>query len=106
MAGLQKYLEDSGLVGKASSVADIVSKVNQELVDGRKENHKIPDSMQKVAECYMQFQQGHRPQDLWHRVTPDFSQANIMLQIPSGNSMDMERVVRSVERLSGKKSSS
>lgn len=98
MAGLQKYLEDSGLVGKASSVADIVSKVNQELIDGRKENYKIPDTLQKVAECYMQYQQGHRPQDIWHRVTPDFSEANIMLQIPSGNSMDMETVVRAVER--------
>ena len=98
MAGLQNCLETQGLVGKASSVADIVSKTNQELTDGRTENYKIPDTLQKVAECYMQFQQGHRPQDLWHRVTPDFSSANIMLQIPSGNSMDMETVVRSVDR--------
>ncbi len=98
MAGLQKHLERSGLVGKASSVADIVSKVNQELTNGRPENFKIPDTLPKVAECYMQFQQGHRPQDLWHRVTPDFSKANIMLQIPSGNSMDMEAVVRAVDR--------
>lgn len=98
MAGLQRYLESSGLVGKASSVADIVSKVNQELIDGRPENFKIPDTLPKVAECYMQFQQGHRPQDLWHRVTPDFCKANIMLQIPSGNSMDMEAVVRAVDR--------
>ncbi len=98
MAGLQKHLESSGLVGKASSVSDIISKVNQELTNGRPENFKIPDSLPKVAECYMQFQQGHRPQDLWHRVTPDFSKANIMLQIPSGNSMDMETVVRAVDR--------
>ena len=98
MADLQKHLENAGLVGKASSVADIISKVNQELTDGRPENFKIPETMPKIAECYMQFQQGHRPQDLWHRVTPDFSKANIMLQIPSGNSMDMESVVRAVDR--------
>lgn len=97
MAGLQRHLESKGLVGKASSVADIVSKVNQELIDGRPENYKIPDTLSKVGECYMQFQQGHRPQDLWHRVTPDFSAANIMLQMASGNSMDMQAVVDAVD---------
>ncbi len=97
MADLQAHLQDRGLVGKASSVADIVSKVNQELVDGRRENFRIPDTLPKVAECYMQFQQSHRPHDLWHRVTPDFQKANIMLQMPSGNSMDMEKVVRAVD---------
>ena len=97
MAGLQQHLETTGLVGKATSVADIIQKVNQELIDGRPENHRIPDSIQKVAECYMQFQQSHRPGDLWHRVTPDFDEANIMLQMPSGNSMDMEAVVKAVD---------
>ncbi len=97
MAGLQKYLEQSGLVGKATSVCDVVSKVNQELLDGRPENFQIPDKMQKISECYMQFQQSHRPQDLWHLVTPDFQQANIMLQMTSGNSMDMEAVVKAVD---------
>lgn len=97
MAGLQTHLETTGLVGKATSVANIVQKVNQELIDGRPENYKIPDSIQKVAECYMQFQQSHRPQDLWHRVTPDYEQANIMLQMTSGNSMDMEAVVKAVD---------
>ncbi|WDP91984.1 MAG: MMPL family transporter [Desulfobacter sp.] len=96
MAGLQRHLESEGLVGKASSVADIVSKVNQELTGGSPENYTIPDTLSKVGECYMQFQQGHRPQDLWHRVTPDFSSANIMLQMASGNSMDMAAVVNAV----------
>ncbi len=97
MDQLELYLEESGLVGKATSVADIVKKVNQELTDGHMANYKIPDSSQKIAECYMQYQQSHRPQDLWHRVTSDFKQANIMLQMSSGNSMDMEAVVRAVD---------
>lgn len=97
MAGIQARLQASGLVGKATSVADIVSKVNQELIDGRPENFRIPKTQPQVAECYMQFQQSHRPHDLWHRVTPDFCRANIMLQMTSGNSMDMEAVVNAVD---------
>ena len=44
MAKLQEYLKDSGLAGKSNSVADVVKKVHQELVDGKAENYIIPSS--------------------------------------------------------------
>ncbi|MCP4118656.1 MAG: MMPL family transporter [Desulfobacteraceae bacterium] len=97
MADLQEYLEKSGLVGKTGSVADVVRKVNQELIDGKPANFQIPDKLTGIAECYLQFQQSHRPQDLWHMVTPDFQRANIILQMTSGNSLDMEAVVKAVD---------
>ena len=97
MADLQKHLQDSGLVGKTTSIADVVCKVNQELIDGKPENYRIPDSAGGVAECFLQFQQGHRPQDLWHMTTPDYRQANIWVQMTTGNSMDMRAVVNEVD---------
>lgn len=97
MAALQSHLEQTGLVGKSNSIADIVRKINQELVDGRPENYRIPDQLQGVAECYVQFQQSHRPKDLWHFVTPDYLHANIWMQLTSGDNKDMERVVDAVE---------
>jgi predicted RND superfamily exporter protein len=97
MADLQAHLEEIGLVGKSSSVADIVRKVNQELIDGQPENFRIPDNLQGVAECYIQYQQSHRPGDLWHLVTPDYQHANIWMQLTSGDNKDMERVVAAVE---------
>ena len=97
MAGLQKYLRESGLVGKSTSLADVVCKVNQELIDGRPENFRIPDTSRGIAECFLQFQQGHRPQDLWHMVTPDYMQTNIWMQLKTGNSMDMRAVVKAVD---------
>ena len=97
MASLQKHLKDSGLVGKTTSMADVVCKVNQELIDGKPENFRIPETSQSVAECFLQFQQGHRPQDLWHMTTPDYMQANIWVQMNTGNSMDMRAVVEEVD---------
>lgn len=97
MAGLQRYLEESGLVGKSTSLADVVCKVNQELIDGKSENFRIPDTSPGIAECFLQFQQGHRPHDLWHMVTPDYMKANIWMQLKTGNSMDMRAVVKAVD---------
>ncbi len=97
MADLQAHLEKAGLIGKSNSVADVVRKVNQELTDGQPENFRIPDKLQSVSECYMQYQQSHRPNDLWHLVTPDYMQANIWMQFPSGDSMNTKAAVKAVE---------
>jgi len=98
LADLQQYLSKTGLVGKSNSVADIVKKVYQELIDGKAENYRIPDSARAVAQCLIQFQSSHTPDDLWHFVTTDYRQANIWLQLKSGDNKDMERVVNAVNQ--------
>ena len=97
MAGLQKHMEATGLVGKTTSVVDAVRKVNQEMIDGRPENYRIPEKLQGIAECYLQYQQGHRPNDLWHMVTPDYLQANMWMQLKSGDSSAMKSAVNAVD---------
>ena len=97
MAGLQKHLEDTGLVGKSSSLADVVKKVHQELIDGSPANFRIPDTKAMVSECLIQYQQSHRPQDLWHLATPDFNHVTIWMQLTSGDNKDMEAVVKAVD---------
>jgi predicted RND superfamily exporter protein len=95
---LQEHLDQSGLVGKSNSVADVVKKVHQELIDGKPENYKIPDSPNAVAQCLLQFQSSHNPDDLWHMVTIDYMHANIWMQLPSGDNKDMEKVVKAVDK--------
>jgi predicted RND superfamily exporter protein len=94
---LQEHLKQAGLVGKSNSVADVVKKVHQELIDGKPENYKIPDSSAAVAQCLMQFQSSHKPDDLWHLVTIDYMHANIWMQLPSGDNKDMEKVIEAVD---------
>lgn len=97
MADLQAHMEKTGLIGKSQSVADVVRKVNQELHGGNDVDFRIPEKLQSVSECYIQYQQSHRPQDLWHMVTPDYMQANIRMQFPTGDSMNTKATVKAVE---------
>ncbi len=98
ISGLQEYLVKAGLVGKSSSVADVVKKVHQELIDGKQENYKIPDTSAAVAQCLLQFQSSHNPDDLWHMVTTDYMHANIWMQLASGDNKDMQKVVKAVKQ--------
>ena len=93
---LQEQLAKTRLVGKSNSVSDVVRKVHQELIDGKLENNKIPDTSAAVAQCLLQFQSSHNPDDLWHLVTTDYMSANIWLQLTSGDNKDMEKVVKEV----------
>lgn len=95
---LQDHLQAGGVVGKSNSVADVVKKVHQELFESRPEYFRVPDSRGAVSECLISFQNSHKPDDLFHLVTPDYKKANIWLQLKSGNNQDMEAVVKSVDR--------
>ena len=97
LAEMQLSMEATGLVGKTLSVVDVVRKVNQEMIDGKPENYRIPEKLQGIAECYLQFQQGHRPNDLWHMVTPDYMNANMYMQLKSGDSSAMKAAVNAVD---------
>jgi predicted RND superfamily exporter protein len=95
---LQNYLLTTGVVGKSNSVADIVMKVHQELYEGNQENFRVPDSSAAVAQTLISYQNSHKPDDLFHFVTPDYKKANIWLQLKSGDNKDMEKVIRAVDR--------
>jgi predicted RND superfamily exporter protein len=97
LSGMQAYLKNSGIIGKSTSISDIVCKVNQELNGGAAEQFRIPDKMQGISECYMQYQQSHRPNDLWHMVTPDYMRANVWVQFTRGDSLQTEKAVHAVD---------
>ena len=96
IAALQRHLVSSNIVGKSNSVADIVSTVYRELFGGKPEYLRIPDSHAAVAQCLITFQNSHRPQDLWHFITPDFRRTTVWLQLRSGDNRDMMAVTRLV----------
>ena len=98
---LQQYLRTTGIVGKSNSLTDIVKTVHRELMAGAKpgeEAFTVPDKQNAVAQCLLQYQNSHRPQDLWHFTTPDYHTGNIWLQLKSGDNKDMSKVVSAVDR--------
>jgi predicted RND superfamily exporter protein len=98
VAGLQEELTRSGLVGKSNSVADIVKTVHRELREGDTGYFTVPGTPAAVAQTLLSYQSSHRPDDLWHFLTPDYRAVNIWLQLKSGDNQDMVRVTEHVDR--------
>ncbi|MCK5580468.1 MAG: MMPL family transporter [Candidatus Omnitrophica bacterium] len=94
---LQIMLADTDLVGKTTSLADIVKKVYYELLGGDKVNNVVPNTRQAVAQSLMSFENSHKPDDLWHLVTPDYSKTVLWLQLKSGDNKFMSKVVEITE---------
>jgi len=94
---LQDTLMESPLVGKTTALTDIVKKVYYELLGGDKANEVIPQTKEAVAQCLISFENSHKPDDLWHVTTPDYSKANIWLQLKSGDNRDMSSVAKMVK---------
>ncbi len=89
---LQEAAESLPLVGKTSSIADVVKTVYRELVSGEDEDYRIPGSTEGVAQTLLQFQSSHRPNDLWHLVSPDYRESAVWVQLRSGDNQDMMSV--------------
>lgn len=94
---LQRALVETGDVGKTNALPDVVKAVRRELVSGEPEDYRIPSTVPAVAQTLMQFQSSHRPQDLWHMVTPDYRSSAIWLQLESGDNQDMTRVMAAMD---------
>lgn len=95
---LQTALLASGVVGKSNSLADVVKTVHREMLLGNPDEFRIPDTVPAVAQTLLSYQNSHRPHDLWHLVTPDYTKSTIMVQLKSGENIDMSNVVDLVDR--------
>ena len=97
IANLQNELVATGLVGKVNSLADIVRTVNRELQSGNDSDYIVPHSAEGVAQTLLQYQSSHRPQDLWHFVSTDYTNGLLWLQMTSGDNQHTTKVVEWVE---------
>ena len=97
VADLQAHLQKSGVVGKSNSVTDVVKKVYQELFEADPAYYRVPDTTNAIAQTLISFQNSHKPDDLWHLVTPDYKKANIWVQLQSGDNKDMEEVIMAMD---------
>lgn len=95
---LQNHLQKTGVAGKSNSITDVVKKVHQELFEADPEKFLVPDTTNAVAQCLISYQNSHKPNDLWHLVTPDYKKANIWVQLQNGDNKYMEETIKTVEQ--------
>ncbi len=110
---LQDHLTSNGVVGKTSSAVDALKKASYELnyvaspsdateaeqVAFKKRNltnFAVPDSVSAVGQVFTQLEGMKKKDSLFHLVTKDYSEANLWVQLKSGDNKDMEAVVADV----------
>lgn len=94
---LSDYLVASGKVGKVNSLPVLVKTVYRELTGGEEAGYRLPDSARGVSQTLLSYQSSHRPDDLWHFVTPDYQSSLLWLQLKSGDNQDMTAVMAQVD---------
>lgn len=92
--GLQRELERDPLVGKTSSVVDVVKRVNLALHRDDPAFDRVPDSAEEVAQDLFLLGTSAKPSDLDNLVDYPFQQANVVLQIKSWDAGAMRGVIR------------
>ena len=112
--GLQAYLESNEVVGKTSSAVDALKKANYELnfvpvsadadpeavarTERMNETHfSIPPTPSACAQVFTQLEGMKKKDSLFHLVTKDYQEANIWVQLKSGDNKYMEAVVADVQ---------
>ncbi len=100
---LQRYLEGSPLVGKTTSLADVVKRINEAWNDDDPRYRVIPDSRRAVAQFLLLYLSSGNPSDLQDFVThgTGYDKANIIVQVKSPGSAAMEQVVQRAQAFLG-----
>lgn len=89
---LQNYLSENEIVGKTTSIADIVNRVGTVLNDTGNQQNYIPDDQNEIGQYLFLFQMSGDPNELDNLVDYEFKKANIWIQMKSGDNKDMEEV--------------
>ncbi|PVZ66425.1 RND transporter [Pelagibaculum spongiae] len=98
MDRLAEYLESQPEIGKVNSLPMLIKTVFRELNSGQQQDFRLPDSQAGVAQALLSYQSSHRPDDLWHLVTPDYRKSLLWLQLKSGDNQDMSIVLDKVQQ--------
>lgn len=89
---LQRYLEGDPLVGKTSSVADIVKRINFVLHDETAAFDTVPPDRDAIGQMLFLAQASGDPDDLDNFLDVDGRRANIWVQMKGGDNRQMAQV--------------
>lgn len=97
LEGLQRELEKVPVVGKTSSVVDVVKRINRVLHDDDPKFETIPDSEDVVGQYLFLFASSAKPRDLDTLVDYPFQKANIWVQLKTWDAVAMREVIAQVK---------
>ncbi len=89
---LQAHLTTIDVVGKTTSISDVLKKVSYELNNRDEDKFSIPATPKEVAQYLFLYEMSGDAEDLYHLVDPEYVKANIWVQLKSGDNKEMKRV--------------
>lgn len=92
---LQNHLESLSIVGKTSSVADIVKRINYVLHDEKVAFNSVPQSQGQIGQDLFLFSMTGDPNDLDNLLDYTSRKANIWVQMKGGENVQMREVEKS-----------
>ena len=95
---LQKQLTSIDVVGKTTSIADVVKKIGYELKDRREGSYVIPGTSAAIAQYLFLYEMSGNPEDLYHLVDPDYRKTAIWVHLKRGDNLDMKGVVEATKK--------
>lgn len=99
---LQTHLTGLPKVGKTSSAVDALKKASYELnyIPGADNRpfYAVPGSAAACGQVFMQLEGMKKKDSLFHLVTRDYREADIWVQLTSGDNTDMAAVAKETER--------
>ena len=95
---LQAHLEADPLVGKTSSVADIITRINLVLHDNDPAYHVVPRSREAIGQFLFLFQSSGDPDDLDNFLDHNAQRANIWIQLKGGDNRQMASLEKRLDR--------
>ena len=92
MTELQDFLSKQSGVGKTTSLADMIKKMNQAMHNDDPAYYTIPDSQAMVAQYLLLFSLSGEPQDLDNMVDTDYRQAVIQVLLKEDSTQHAEQL--------------
>jgi predicted RND superfamily exporter protein len=97
-ADLQDEVIAQENVGSASSVVDVLRKVQYELLSREEGSNSLADSREKIAQYLFLYEMsGGTPDDLFKFITPGQDKVNLWVQMQKGDNQKVRVVVDAVE---------
>jgi predicted RND superfamily exporter protein len=95
---LQNQITAQSNVGAASSVVDVLKKVQYELLSRQPGSNTLADSREKIAQYLFLYEMsGGSPDDLFKFITPGQDRINIWVQMHKGDNQKVRAVVDGVQ---------
>jgi predicted RND superfamily exporter protein len=94
---LGRSLASLDVVGKTTSIADVVKKIGYELGNRGEGTDVIPETSKAIAQYLFLYEMSGDPEDLYHLITPDYGKAVIWVHLKRGDNVDMKRVEAAAE---------